>query len=98
MGRHQDFHDFLDWIADLASRDPIAALTVCERLVSKLSDLESPLQIWRTESLISALSAILREADETDDETLIHRAVNLQDQFLRLDIRGIEDFFEQAGR
>jgi hypothetical protein len=31
-------------------------------------------------------------------QTLIHRAVNLQDQFLRLDIRGIEDFFEQAGR
>jgi len=98
VGRHQDFHDFLDWIADLASRDPLAALTVCECLVSKLSNLESPLQLWRTESLISALSTILREADETDDETLIRRAVTLQDQFLRLDIRGIEDFFEQAGR
>jgi hypothetical protein len=98
VGRHHDFHDFLDWIADLASRDPLAALTVCEKLVSKLSDLGSPLQIWRTESLISALSTILREADETDDVSLIQRAVNLQDQFLRLDIRGIEDYFEDAGR
>lgn len=96
-GRHHDLYEFLDWIADLTGRDPVAALTVCEYLVEKLSDQESSNQLWRTEPLISALSGILREADETEDETLIHRAVNLQDRFLRMDIRGIEDFFEQAG-
>jgi len=96
--RHCDLREFLDWIADLASRDPVAALTICERLAVKLSELKPPYQIWHTEPLIAVLSSILREADETDDEALINRAVRLQDQFLRMDINGIEDFFEQAAR
>ncbi len=93
-----DLDKFFEWIADLVRRDPVGALTVCEQLADKLSNLESPHQIWRTEPLISALSSILREADETDDESLIHRAVHLQDQLLRMDIRGIDEFFEQASR
>ncbi len=91
-----DLHIFLDWIADLAGRDPIAALDICERLTQRISELESPHQIWHTEPLIAALSSILREADETDDPVLISRAVRLQDQFLRMDIYGMADYFKHT--
>jgi ATPase family associated with various cellular activities (AAA) len=87
-----------DWIADRASRDPISALEVCEQLINKLSELEHPHQRWETKPLISALSSILREADDTGDEALIYRAVRLQDQLLMMDIHGIDEYFEQAGR
>lgn len=96
--RCHNLYELLDWTADVAGRDPIIALGVCEQLVDKLSDLESSHELWRTESLISTLSSILREADETEDELLIRRAVKLQDKFLRMDIHGIDDYFMQAGR
>jgi hypothetical protein len=87
---------FLDWIADLAGRDPITALEICERLAEKLGEMASPYQIWHHEPLIAALSSILREADETDDNDLINRAVRLQDFFLRLDMPGIDDYLKNA--
>lgn len=93
-----DLDEFFKWIGDLASRTPVGALTVCEQLVDMLSNLETPHQIWRADPLISALTSILREADETDEESLIRRAVHLQDQFLRMGIPGINEFFEKAGR
>ena len=94
----QSLFHFLEWIAWLAGRNPVSALKVCEHLSGKLSALNPPPDIWRSEPLISALSAILREADETDDEVLIRRAVRLQDKFLRLDIHGMDQFFEMAGQ
>lgn len=87
---------FLDWIADLAGRDPISALEICERLAKRLGEMASPYHIWHHEPLIAALSSILREADETDDDELINRAVRLQDFFLRLDMPGIDDYLNQA--
>lgn len=54
--------------------------------------------LWRTEPLIAALNEILREADETDDPKLIQRAINLQDRFLKLDMRGMEELLNKAGQ
>ncbi len=96
-GLKNDLINFLEWISDLAGREPLAALEVCESLVPRLNNLESPYRLWHTEPLIAALSSILREADESDDEELIRRAIRLQDQFLRMDIRGMDDFFFQSG-
>lgn len=91
-------HDFLNWIGDLAGRNPVTALDTCEHLAIRLSELDTPHGIWHTEPLIAALSSILREADETDDDELIRRAVRLQDQFLRLDIPGMDDYFKRASQ
>jgi hypothetical protein len=96
--QHFDLHIVLDWIADLAGKDPVGALGICERLVERLSMLTTPYRIWHTEPLIAALSNILREADETDNPDLIKRAVRLQDQFLQMDIPGMDDYFKQAGQ
>ncbi len=54
-------------------------------------------RIWHPQPLITTLNGILREADETDDPELVQRAINLQDRFFRLDIRGIEELFTQSG-
>lgn len=89
--------DFYSWIADLADRNPVSALTICEKLMVKLSERHNTRALWRTQPLIAALSSILREADESEDELLIRRAVNLQDEFLRMDIDGIDDYFDAAG-
>ncbi|KPA12370.1 hypothetical protein MHK_007427 [Candidatus Magnetomorum sp. HK-1] len=94
----QSFYFFFEWIADLSHRDPIEALSICEKFIQKCFSDEFSYKLWGDKKLIDALSNILREADETDDEKLINRAVYLQDQFLRMDISGIEDFFEMAGR
>jgi hypothetical protein len=96
--QHFDLHIILDWIADLAGKNPLAALDICERLVERLSMLKTPYRIWHTEPLIAALSNILREADETDNPDLIKRAVRLQDQFLQMDIPGMDDYFKQASQ
>jgi hypothetical protein len=93
-----DTRHLYEWIGDTATRDPVAALGICEHLSDRLIELKATHKIWHSEPLISALSSILREADETGDEALIKRAVRLQDTFLSIDLRGIEGFFEQSAR
>lgn len=96
--QHVNLHTFLDWIADFAGRNPVSALDICERLAERLAVMTTPYRIWHTEPLIAALSSILREADETDDTSLIHRAIRLQDQFLHMDIPGMDDYFKRASQ
>ena len=88
-----------DWIAWLAQRDAEASIEVCECLLEKLESKEKNInQLWDTKALLSALTSILREADESEDEAMINRAIQLQDQFLRMGLRRMEEFLEQAAR
>jgi len=93
-----NLHSFLDWLADLAGRDPVSAIDICEHLFTKLSEVDPPHRIWHTEPIVAPLSSILREADETDDKELIRRAVLLQDQFLRMDIPGMDEYLKWASQ
>lgn len=96
-GQRRSIRFLLDWLADLSSRDPLSSLELLELLADKLSA-ESARRLYDGKSLIQALNALLREADETDEEQLISRVISLQDRFLQLDLHGIEDFFNAAGR
>lgn len=89
--------DLFDWIAWFVQKDAAAGIEVCECLVDKLAA-NGVSRLWHSEPLLAALNAILREADESDDAELINRAVRLQDQFLRMDIAGMEEFLEQAAK
>ena len=91
-------HYFLEWLGYEARRDPLSALSVTEVLFETLKRREGPIQIWGTEPLIAALVEILREADETEDLALIQRAINLQDGLLQLNIHGMQDLLERAGK
>lgn len=92
----RDLHHFLDWLGNEARRAPLIALEVAESLVSKLEGQDGQQRLWHTEPLVAALIEILREADESDDQDLIRRALDLQDRFLRLDIYGMDDLFNQS--
>jgi len=88
-----------NWIAWLAQKNVEASLEVCECLLKKSATSGAVLnQFWNSEPLLTALNNILREADESEDAAMINRAVRLQDQFLRMDLHGMEEFLEQAAR
>jgi len=94
-GSH-DIFKFLEWLGREARYNPLLVLDLAEILVLKLEGKLQSNQIWHTEPLIAALNEILREADESDDSKIIHRAINLQDNFLRLGINGIEEMIAKA--
>lgn len=86
---------FFDWLAYISIKDPETALELCEQLIKKLNSLKTPCRMWHTESLVSTLDNILKEVDESNDIELIHRAIALQDGFLGLEIRGIDEFINE---
>lgn len=94
-----DFHGFIEWLGYKSRQNPLSVLELTEALSKKLEAMTMNASLlWRTEPLIVALNEILREADDTDDPKLIERAINLQDRFLKLDIRGIEELLNKAGQ
>ncbi|BAU04457.1 MULTISPECIES: caspase family protein [Nostocales] len=96
--RDIDFDGFLEWLGYESRRNPLSALELTETLAAKFESRMNVSLLWRTEPLIAALNEILREADETDDPKLIQRAINLQDRFLKLDMRGMEELLNKAGQ
>ncbi|MCI5184050.1 MAG: hypothetical protein D3921_16285 [Candidatus Electrothrix sp. AW1] len=91
------FSQLFDWIAWLAQKDTKATIEVCECLLEIFDSKNVNInQLSHDKSLLSALNNILRKADESEDEAMINRAIRLQDQFLRMDLHGMEDFLEQA--
>jgi hypothetical protein len=98
QGRGQYLHDFLRWLGEHARRDPRSALAITEVLGDRFEAMEKPLLLWPKEPLVIALAEILREADQSDDQDLIRRAVQLQDRFLRLEIDGMEELLDRATR
>jgi hypothetical protein len=93
-----DLHEFLGWLAYAAHANPKATLETAEIMLDVLERRNEPPQIWSKDELLSALTAILREADESDDVDLIRRAIKLQDRLLMLNVHGIEELYEQSGR
>jgi hypothetical protein len=91
-----NMHSFIDWIEYQTTINPMVALELCENLLSKLQSFESKPRLWYSKPLISALTTILREADEMDDLDFINRAVVLQDQFLLMGIEGMDEYFVEA--
>ena len=89
-------HSFIDWIEYHAIINSLTALELCESLLFKFRSFEPKPRLWYSKPLISTLTTVLREADETDDLDLINRAVHLQDQFLLIGIDGMDEYFVKA--
>lgn len=93
---NRDLYHFLEWLAYKAQHDPLSILEIVETLAKILVSKEQTFRVRHTEPLIATLVMILREAD--DDPDLIHRAIKLQDQFLSLDIGGMEALLTRSAR
>jgi len=87
---------YFNWISFQSNLDPFATLELCEQLIERLTTCSIDLHGNRSNSLISALTAILREADESNNSDLINRAVHLQDQFLMMGVNGMDKYLDEA--
>jgi len=94
---HCDLREFLKWLAYVAQDNLLAALEAAEAMLTVLDRRSEPCNIWSKEFLLPALTAILREADQADDGTLISRAITLQDRLLRMNVYGMDELYELAG-
>jgi hypothetical protein len=93
---HCDLHEFLKWLAYTAKENPRDAMEVAETMLTVLEGRQEPCHIWSKETLLPALTAILRESDESDDSEFIRRAIKLQDQLLMLDTYGMDELYDLA--
>lgn len=90
-------HSVLEWAAHEASSDTLAVLGVLEQLADGFEDGRFR-GLYGGRELVSALTVVLREADETDDPALIDRVVTLQDRLLRLGITDVDRMLDAASR
>lgn len=94
--KNPKMHFFIDWIEYQATINPTIALELCESLLYILQSFKTRIKLWHSKPLISALTTIMREADELNNKKLIKRVVRLQDQFLIMEIEGMDEYFQKA--
>ena len=94
---HCDLREFLKWLVYVAQDTPLAALEAAEAMLTVLDRRSELCNIWSKEFLLPALTAILREADQSDDGALIHRAITLQDRLLLKNVYGMGELYGLAG-
>ena len=91
-----DNFDISQYLSELSKIDPLAALKLAE-LLGKKSKVESDMGLsGDSRYLIRMLKAIFAEAEQSQDEQLIDRAIALQDLFLELNVYGMNDFLDKA--
>ena len=91
-------HVVVDWLAVKVTRDALGALPIMEELASCVERFSEGPYISSQDKLVGALNAVLREADECDDEDLISRVLALQDRFMRLGVSAIDAMLDAASR
>lgn len=77
------------WLGHRIHQDPMAGLE-CLESIAELASQTNGEGIASPRSLVTAVLEILREADETDDRTLVERAVALQDTLLFHNVNGMD--------
>lgn len=91
-------HGFVEWLERFAHQDPSEAAMLADKLATLMESNSEGMWMWRTESLVGVLLEILREADETNDQALVLRAVQIQDRFLRLNVRDVDKLLDHASK
>jgi hypothetical protein len=90
-------HSILAWASEESRDDALGILPVLEKIADGWeAGHQRGLRGGR--ELVVALTAVMREADETDDPSLIARVVTLQDRLLRLGIDDVDRMLDAASR
>lgn len=69
-----------------------------ERVVNLLEKNVLRSHSLHSKPLISALTLLLRDADQRDDERLITQVISVHDRFLKLDLYGMDEMIREAER
>lgn len=87
----------VDWAALESSKNPLSVLEVVEALTNVL-EREGLMSFFNAGDLVTALSAVLREAEEMDDRELLLRVLAIQDKLLRQGISEVDELLNRAAR
>jgi hypothetical protein len=90
-------HYMLDWLGVKSKHNSEDVLGILEALFQRLRDIERK-YLWHTDGLVAASINILRYADLMGDETLINRAIAVQDELIRLHVDKMDAALEEAAR
>jgi hypothetical protein len=89
-------HYMLDWLG-VKSHNPEDVLGILEALFLRLRQIARN-YLWHADGLVAASVNILRHADLMGDETLINRAIAVQDELIRLHVDKMDAALEEAAR
>lgn len=90
-------HWMLDWLGVQSKHNPEGVLEIIEVLLQRLREIERN-HLWHADGLVAASINILRHADLMGDESLINRAIAVQDELIRLHVDKMETALEEAAR
>jgi hypothetical protein len=90
-------HSVLKWASKEVGKDALGVLGVLE-LLATARESGRIRGLYAGRELVSILTAVMREADETDDPALIARVVALQDRMLKLGVLEVERMLDAASR
>jgi hypothetical protein len=90
-------HTILEWASEEARHDALGVLPLLEKVASGL-EAGHLRGLHSGRELVPALTAVMREADELDDATLIARVVALQDRLLQLGVDELDRMLDVASR
>ena len=88
-----DFYYALIALNRRVRQDPEAILRILEIIVAQLESHKAGRDYLAKNDVANILIEILRDADESDDSNYIHRAITIQDRFLRMDFLNLEEAY-----
>jgi len=90
-------HTVLEWATEEARYDALGMLPLLEKVTAGLE--AGHLQgLYSGKELVPTLTAVMREADESDDASLIARVVAMQDRLLQLGVDELDRMLDSASR
>jgi hypothetical protein len=90
-------HAIVEWVSEEARHDALGVLPLLEKVASGL-ETGNLRGLHSAKELVPALTAVMREADESDDGVLIARVVALQDRLLQLGVDEVDRMLDIASR
>jgi hypothetical protein len=90
-------HTILEWAEEEARYDALGVLPLLEGVSSWL-EAGHVRGFYSGQELVPTLTAVMREADESDDAALIARVIALQDRLLQLGVDELDRMLDVASR
>ena len=92
--QYNDFDGMLNWMSCVVIHRPIVVLDLLERLIIHLNNIDEKISFYKPNNLLITLKMLMQEADTLDDEGVIERVLKVQDWFIDIGVREVEDLLE----
>lgn len=89
----RDINGLFLWLVSKVSFQPDDVLKILELLIARLPQ-DKNHYFYRPEDLVMTIKLLLQHADLIEDDSFVHRVLEVQDWFLINDVEGIESLLE----